>query len=189
MKTSKKDEICPVCGGEGFQQKKSPQFETHAGISDIVEHYHHLCQSCGGDYATASDIKATRRNIIRFRKGVEKIPLGCEIRAMRLRANLTIEKAGSIFGGGPIAFSKYENDDLIPDEAMVGLLKIAIDDPEFAKRLEYVRHKHVSISIYSDIHEPYDNSPAEGLWTDPGAATGTSRKTSITSVTSKWVTQ
>lgn len=189
MKIHKKDEACPICGGEGFQQKISPLLETHADISNVVEHYHHLCQSCGGDYATASDIKATRRNIIRFRKEVEKIPLGCEIRAMRLRANLTIEKAGSIFGGGPIAFSKYENDDLIPDEAMIGLLKMAIQDPGFAKKLEYVRNNHVSINLYSDIHESYENTPMEGFWNDPDPTNSTINQTPITSINGKWLTQ
>lgn len=54
---------------------------------------------------------------------------------MRKTHALTQEQAGRLFGGGPVAFSKYENDDLVPDEAMANLLYMAIRHPEVVRWL------------------------------------------------------
>lgn len=58
---------------------------------------------------------------------------------MRRAAHLTQEQAGALFGGGPVAFSKYENDDLIPDEAMANLLRLAIADISIVDKLRTVK--------------------------------------------------
>lgn len=110
-----------------------------------------------------------RRNIIRFRKLIDKIPAGSAIRAMRLAAKLSIEKAGEVFGGGAVAFSKYENDDLIPDTAMVGLIKMAIEDPTFAQRLEHVRPREVQLVVWKPTLNVAVPKIAAGGWFDSNA--------------------
>ena len=44
---------------------------------------------------------------------------------MRLHLGLSQEQAARMFGGGPVAFSKYENDDVIQSEPMNNLLKVS----------------------------------------------------------------
>ncbi|HFV4041962.1 TPA: type II toxin-antitoxin system MqsA family antitoxin, partial [Escherichia coli] len=48
---------------------------------------------------------------------------------------ITQQKASSIFGGGPKAFSKYESDDVIQSEAMDKLMRLAAEVPDAFKRL------------------------------------------------------
>jgi HTH-type transcriptional regulator/antitoxin MqsA len=58
---------------------------------------------------------------------------------MRKAARLTQEDAGELFGGGPVAFSKYENDDLVPDEGMINLLRLAIADIGIVRKLRLLK--------------------------------------------------
>jgi HTH-type transcriptional regulator/antitoxin MqsA len=145
-----KNQTCPACGGTGFLSQKTREIATYKGVSDVVEFHSHVCADCGGDFSTSEDARFNKRAIVRFRKTVDFVPMGCEIRAMRERAGLTIEKAGEYFGGGPVAFSKYENDDLIPDDAMVCLLKLAISDEAIAQKIISQKSSHVHIRMYSE---------------------------------------
>jgi HTH-type transcriptional regulator/antitoxin MqsA len=51
---------------------------------------------------------------------------GAEILALRKRYGLTQPQAARLFGGGPVAFSKYENDDVAHSEAMDKLLRLVL---------------------------------------------------------------
>ncbi len=57
----------------------------------------------------------------------DKYPL--TIKALRKRYHLTQAQAASIFGGGPVAFSKYESDDVMQSEPMDNLLRVASQIP------------------------------------------------------------
>lgn len=94
-----------------------------------------VCDVCKAEISDASDLLKNKREWIRFKKKVDHIPLGSEISKMRKEHHLSQSLAASIFGGGPVAFSKYENDDLIPDESMVNLLKLAIAHPDTVRHL------------------------------------------------------
>lgn len=102
--------------------------------SQLVIHFS-VCDICKVEISDASNLLKNKREWIRFRKKVDNIPLGNEISKMRKEHHLSQSLAASIFGGGPVAFSKYENDDLIPDESMVNLLKLAIAHPDTVRRL------------------------------------------------------
>jgi hypothetical protein len=49
---------------------------------------------------------------------------GAEVREVRTKLCLRQEDAAKLFGGGPVAFSKYENDDVIQSDAMDRLIWI-----------------------------------------------------------------
>lgn len=170
MKTKAK-EVCPVCGEGHLTKVEFRHLTTIEDLTATVKHVSHECDVCKGSYATPADTRENRREYIRVRKERYMIPLGCEIRAMRERAEMTQIEAGEIFGGGPVAFSKYEADDLIPDTAMVKLLKLAIQDPSIARRLKADHNMPVSIDIYvTSIHA--EISPHEGWDVDfPGNRT------------------
>jgi transcriptional regulator with XRE-family HTH domain len=46
--------------------------------------------------------------------------------ALRKRYGLNQQQAARLFGGGPVAFSKYENDDVAHSEAMDKLLRLVL---------------------------------------------------------------
>jgi HTH-type transcriptional regulator/antitoxin MqsA len=73
---------------------------------------------------------------------------------------MTQVEAGKFFGGGPVAFSKYETDDLIPSDSMVALLKLAMNDPNVAARLREQHGQHVRVGVGSFEAE----GSASDLW-------------------------
>ncbi|MEI2677856.1 MAG: type II TA system antitoxin MqsA family protein [Burkholderiaceae bacterium] len=139
---------CPVCGDIALQAQHGLKEVEHKGFrSSIFEESHH-CTSCGSIIFSAEDVRENRRAWIRFRKQIENVPLGCEIYAMRHLAGITQQEAAKLFGGGPVSFSKYENDDLIPDGAMVNLLRLAISFPETIQRLKNIENSPIRINFY-----------------------------------------
>ncbi|MCO4245814.1 type II toxin-antitoxin system MqsA family antitoxin, partial [Acidovorax facilis] len=65
-----------------------------------------------------------------FRKQVDGLLTGDEIAALRKQYKLKQAQAAQLFGGGPVAFSKYENDDVAQSEAMDTLLRLVRRSPE-----------------------------------------------------------
>jgi DNA-binding transcriptional regulator YiaG len=111
-----------------------------------------------------SDARENKREIVRLQKKIDSIPFGCEIRAMREAAGLTQIEAGQIFGGGPTAFSKYETDDLVPNDSMVNLLKLAIQDSSIVTRLRMLKGVHVSFGVIGELSEPSNDYGVDRLW-------------------------
>jgi len=63
---------------------------------------------------------------------------GAELRALRDRLGISQAQAARLFGGGPVAFSTYENDDLAQSEAMDRLIRLAADVPQALRWLTQV---------------------------------------------------
>lgn len=70
-----------------------------------------------------------------IKKKVDGLLIGCEIKALRSPLGISQAQASVIFGGGPVAFFKYENDDVMQSEAMDKLLRVANDVPAAFKHL------------------------------------------------------
>jgi HTH-type transcriptional regulator/antitoxin MqsA len=64
-----------------------------------------------------------------FKKEVDGLLTGKEIKELRSRFRITQAQAAKIFGGGPVAFSKYEADDVSQSEPMDKLLRVALSVP------------------------------------------------------------
>ena len=146
-------EQCGACGENALIETRGVLEVEYSGEKEVISQRSHKCESCGAVLFDESDVRENRRTWLRFKKNIDGAPLGCEIAAMRINANLTQKAAGDLFGGGPVAFSKYENDDLVPDEAMINLLRLAIAFPDTIKRLVAVKQKPVRIHILQHIAE------------------------------------
>jgi HTH-type transcriptional regulator/antitoxin MqsA len=77
-----------------------------------------------------AESKLNKRIVMAFRKQVDGLLTGGEITALRKQYKLTQAQAAQLFGGGPVAFSKYENDDVAQSEAMDTLLRLVRRSPE-----------------------------------------------------------
>lgn len=71
---------------------------------------------------------------------------GKRVRKIRKDLKLTQVEAGSIIGGGPRAFQKYERGAMAPSEAAIGLLEILSVDPGKLSILKDVRKFNSSIN-------------------------------------------
>jgi HTH-type transcriptional regulator/antitoxin MqsA len=119
-------EVCPICG-EGRVTDHMDQVEAeYNGHKGNVPLYYQLCDACMSDSAGAVQMRANKRGMIAFRKQVDRLLSGAEILALRKRYALNQQQAARLFGGGPVAFSKYENDDVAHSEAMDKLLRLVL---------------------------------------------------------------
>lgn len=119
-------EICPICG-EGHLTDHVDQVEAeYNGHTGKVPLHYQLCDVCMSDSAGAVQMRANKRGMIAFRKKVDGLLAGTEILALRKRYGLTQPQAARLFGGGPVAFSKYENDDVAHSDAMDKLLRLVL---------------------------------------------------------------
>ena len=117
-------ELCPICG-EGHVTAQVEMTESeYKGQKAMVPLHYQLCDVCHSDFAGAKEGKLNKRGIIAFRKSVDGLLTGDEICALRAKYKLTQAQAANLFGGGPVAFSKYENDDVAHSEAMDTLLRL-----------------------------------------------------------------
>jgi HTH-type transcriptional regulator / antitoxin MqsA len=117
-------ELCPICG-EGHVTHHVDQFESeYKGKTALLPSHYKLCDTCHSDFAGAAEGKLNKRCIMAFRKSVDGLLTGDEICALRAKYKLTQTQAAKLFGGGPVAFSKYENGDVAHSEAMDTLLRL-----------------------------------------------------------------
>ena len=117
--------VCPICD-EGHLHAHSEMIGVeHAGHTGKIDSLYSQCDECGSETATAAQVRQNKRAMIAFKKQAEGLMTGAEVKAMRLHLGLSQEQAARMFGGGPVAFSKYENDDVMQSEPMNNLLKVS----------------------------------------------------------------
>jgi len=117
-------ELCPLCG-EGHVSTHSEMVESeYKGRKEMLPLVFKACDACGSDFAGAAESKLNKRALMAWRKQVDELLTGEEITALRKQYKMTQGQAARLFGGGPVAFSKYENDDVMQSEAMDTLLRL-----------------------------------------------------------------
>ncbi len=123
-------EPCPLCG-EGHVTEQMQEAEAeYKGHKAMLPLYYKLCDHCLSDFAGTEESKRNKRVLLAFRKQIDGLLSGEEIVALRQRYDLTQTQAARLFGGGPVAFSKYENDDVAQSESMDNLLRLVRRSPE-----------------------------------------------------------
>ncbi len=124
-------ELCSICG-EGHVTCHIDQVKSeYRGKTALVHMHYKSCNVCGSDFAGADKSRLNKRSILAFRKAIDGLLTGAEICALRERYGISQKQASSLFGGGPVAFSKYENDDVAHSESMDKLLRLVLKS-EFA---------------------------------------------------------
>lgn len=128
--------LCPICES-GHLHHHSEMIEVEfMGHKAMRPSHYSVCDSCGSEQATAADLRHNKRNTIAFRKTVMKLLTGTEVKTLRIEWGLTQKQAALVFGGGSVAFAKYEADDVIQSEAMDKLLRMAKKFPNVLRELK-----------------------------------------------------
>ncbi|MDD2846399.1 MAG: type II toxin-antitoxin system MqsA family antitoxin [Rhodoferax sp.] len=116
--------VCSICA-EGHVTPHVRELETeYKGTKAKLPVHYQLCDTCSSDYVGAAESKLNKRVVMAFRKQLDGLLTGEEITALRKHYKMTQGQAARMFGGGPVAFSKYENDDVAQSEAMDTLLRL-----------------------------------------------------------------
>jgi len=124
------DKLCPVCGeGRLTDQSRLVAAIYKAKEGEVADHFS-ICDACGTEQAGADHLRRNKRSMMAFRKEVDGLLTGEQILGLRQRWSISQKQAAKLFGGGPIAFSKYENNDVAQSESMDLLLRVANAVPE-----------------------------------------------------------
>ena len=123
-------EQCPLCEEGCLHERMSYEMHEYRGKHGQVPLYFAECDVCGSDQAGADHVRRNKRALLAFKKSVDGLLSGAEVRAIREQLGISQAQAAKIFGGGPVAFSKYESDDVAQSEGMDKLLRLAAFVPE-----------------------------------------------------------
>lgn len=129
-------ESCPICGEGHVTTHEEKVVHDYNGTVGEVKRLYQCCDACGSEFSGAAEAKQNKRCIIEFRKRVDGLLTGKEVAAIRTRLDLKKNEAAKLFGGGPVAFSKYESDDVAQSVAMDRLLRIVAAVPEAFEALK-----------------------------------------------------
>jgi len=127
--------LCPICEAGSLVPQATENEVTYKEQTRSLPLLMSVCQACGSEQTTAQQARDNKRAMLAFRKEVDGLLTGAELRALRERLNISQAQAARLFGGGPVAFSKYENDDVAQSEAMDRLIRLAAEVPEAARWL------------------------------------------------------
>jgi HTH-type transcriptional regulator / antitoxin MqsA len=174
--------LCLVCGEGKVHREQTLRPIEYGGVVGHIPLSYTLCEVCGSETVDDHESTLNRRAYNRFKKQVDGVPLGSQIRTMRKVAGLSQAEAGALLGGGPVAFSKYESDDLIPDSGMANLLRLAIADASVISKLRELRSGGTASAI--KVYQLPSIASASATWVneemaeeeadDPGDAAFTS---------------
>jgi len=121
---------CPICGEGQLEPKAGKHHVEYEGVARDIDLFYSGCTACGSEQGDATQMRENKRAMTRFKKEVAGLLAGSEIRALREQLGINQVEAAKIFGGGPVAFSKYEADDITQSEGMDKLLRVALEVPD-----------------------------------------------------------
>lgn len=117
--------ICPLCEQGFLTEQQASESTVYKGVERMLPLYFACCSECGTEQADAKHLRANKRALQVFKKEVDGLLTGAQLRELRESLGLTQAQAAQVFGGGPVAFSKYESDDVAQSEGMDKLLRVA----------------------------------------------------------------
>ena len=151
----KKDFRCPICEGGNLSERIGKNRVDYKGKTTELDLHFSVCDSCGSEQTNAQQVRMNKRYMAAFKKQVDGLLTGSEVKSVREKLGLTQASAAKIFGGGPVAFSKYESDDVTQSEAMDKLLRVAVEVPEV---FVYLAERAKVNVIMDDLKDSYYKS-------------------------------
>lgn len=121
-------DTCPFCDSTDIHSAESlAEFNDRRKKQLLTVRLTHTeCRSCDREFTTPEQGIVNTQRIEDERRAAGGAPSAAEIIAMRKRMDLNQLEAGELFGGGPVAFSKYENETIVPAQSMARLLALAV---------------------------------------------------------------
>ena len=123
---------CISCGkGKMVREIRNLSYTYKGQETTIPKVGGEYCSSCNESLHNAEESEYLSSAMLSFNKEVNRASVKPEfIVETRKKLKLDQRKAAEIFGGGPNAFSRYENGKTRPPIALVQLLKLLHNHPE-----------------------------------------------------------
>ncbi|WP_123297560.1 type II toxin-antitoxin system MqsA family antitoxin [Comamonas sp. BIGb0124] len=122
---------CPFCGCGESTEFVFDDEQIIGGLAAKIPLHMRQCSNCGSEFTSEEDSRKNHRALIAHKRRTLDFVTAKRILALRNKYGITQKQAGQIFGGGPVAFSKYERDELCQSEQMDRLLVGAEEFPAF----------------------------------------------------------
>jgi HTH-type transcriptional regulator / antitoxin MqsA len=126
--------VCPETGKPMVRDTR-PMEISYKGQSATIDMPGWYCHESGESIHTAEDIKVSDAALKELRLQVENLLKPQEVKRIRTKIGLTQREAGTILGGGPNAFQKYEQDTVTVSKPMSNLLRVLERHPEEVEEL------------------------------------------------------
>ncbi len=126
--------LCHIDGNE-MRREERPFEVTYQGHSETVSLPGWYCISCGEGLHSKADMKISDAALRRLKAKEKGVFPPETVRAIRKKLGLTQEEAGTLFGGGPRAFQKYESGEIMPSRVMCATLYFVVRRPEMLEEL------------------------------------------------------
>jgi len=123
------EQICPETGHPMVRDVR-PMTIKYKGNSIEVDMPGWYCENCGEGVHTGKDMLVSDRALNRLKAKVDGLLLPETVKRIRKRLKLTQRDAGTIIGGGPNAFQKYESGDVLVSKAVASALLLLDNHPE-----------------------------------------------------------
>jgi HTH-type transcriptional regulator / antitoxin MqsA len=126
--------VCPETG-KAMVRDVRPMTITYKGQSVTIDMPGWYCAESGESIHTGEDMKVSDAALKALRNQVDLLKPQ-EVKRIRTKIGLTQREAGSIFGGGPNAFQKYEQGTVTVSKPMSNLLRVLEKHPEEIEELK-----------------------------------------------------
>jgi HTH-type transcriptional regulator/antitoxin MqsA len=135
-------EKCPLCDGDTVRDIRKLEF-VYKGRPKTINQPGRYCLKCGEGILSPSDTLSTQREIADFHKQTDGLLTSEELKKARTTLKLTQKKAGELFGGGPMAFSKYERGEITQSLSTDTLIRLLIKGKVKMEDLSEIRQGHM----------------------------------------------
>ena len=126
--------VCPETGKPMVRDTR-PMELSYKGQSATIDMPGWYCHESGESIHTAEDMKVSDAALKELRLEVENLLKPQDVKRIRAKIGLTQREAGTILGGGPNAFQKYEQDTVTVSKPMSNLLRVLERHPEEVEEL------------------------------------------------------
>lgn len=129
---------CPMCEGSTLvKATRDVPYTYKSEETSIASVAGEFCDVCGEYILDPKESRRVSGLMLAFNKEVNARAVDpAFITAVRTRLALDQQEAAEIFGGGPNAFSRYENGRTKPGLALIKLLKLLDNHPELLQEVK-----------------------------------------------------
>jgi HTH-type transcriptional regulator/antitoxin MqsA len=143
---------CPLCESGTLHEHVEHETMLYKGKEITSPLYFNECDFCGTEQADKVISRKNKRAHIAVKKVADGLLCGEQVRDLREQWGINQNEAARMFGGGPVAFSKYESNDVAQAESMDKLLRLAKEMPQ------------VLMSLAKKANVTLNNSNPSILW-------------------------
>jgi len=119
------EKTCPICGaGELKKHIDTEEFEYKGRKVTVPNYITYSCNVCEESIVDESTLKSSGRILKKFKREVDSLLSGQEIKKIRESLGFTQEELSEILGGGLKGFARYESGQITQSKAMDNLLRI-----------------------------------------------------------------